>query len=173
VTVSGDWPHIAAAFLGLRRTSSACLLLAFVNADFGRSLVSFEGQRHRLLGRMADHDTIVEATTAGGETFFKHFYSYMDTNRKDIRNLYHPHSKVCSTLMPPRPPSLFHRLHSSKTSQPSERCRWSGMATHWRGMGPCRIFSPSFQLANTSHPRWTASPLQTSRRFRGKIPRIR
>ncbi|KAJ1483984.1 hypothetical protein T484DRAFT_1948826, partial [Baffinella frigidus] len=39
-------------------------------------------------------DTIVQVTTSGGEQFFKHFYNYMDTNRKDIRNLYHEQSKV-------------------------------------------------------------------------------
>eukprot|EP00960_Hanusia_phi_P037424 752938-Hanusia_phi.AAC.7 len=36
----------------------------------------------------------VQITTEGGEQFFKHYYSYLDTARQNLKHLYHEASKV-------------------------------------------------------------------------------
>lgn len=75
-------------------------------------------------------DTIVQVTTSGGEQFFKHFYNYMDTNRKDIRNLYHEQSKArpAPVPAPPFPPtpsmSLWRRPAAQRGSR--EQVIWNG-----------------------------------------------
>eukprot|EP00286_Rhodomonas_abbreviata_P027600 CAMPEP_0181294578 /NCGR_PEP_ID=MMETSP1101-20121128/3681_1 /TAXON_ID=46948 /ORGANISM="Rhodomonas abbreviata, Strain Caron Lab Isolate" /LENGTH=141 /DNA_ID=CAMNT_0023399257 /DNA_START=317 /DNA_END=739 /DNA_ORIENTATION=- len=37
---------------------------------------------------------IVSITSEGGEAFFRHYYSYLDTSRQNLKHLYHEESKV-------------------------------------------------------------------------------
>ena len=77
-----------------------------------------------------DVDTIVQVTTQGGEQFFKHFYNYMDTNRKDIQHLYHEQSKARPTPAPalscPIKPRPIPRRRPAPQRGSREQVIWNG-----------------------------------------------